>query len=86
MNERGARCRGMAKASVLRKKRCYAHEERIIDRRHGYRGRTLRGENSLFVLVLMTLVSGCASLISNSENFYRDAPRRPIHWREYLTD
>jgi hypothetical protein len=40
----------------------------------------------LFVLLLMTVVSGCASLISNSENFYRDAPRRPINWREYLTD
>jgi uncharacterized protein YceK len=41
---------------------------------------------ALFVLVLMTVISGCSSLISNSETFYRDMPRRPINWREYLTD
>ena len=41
---------------------------------------------SLAVILLSTLVSGCASVISNSERFYENMPRRPINWREYLTD
>jgi hypothetical protein len=40
---------------------------------------------ALFVFLLITVVSGC-SVISNSESFYKDIPRRPINWREYLTD
>ena len=40
----------------------------------------------LFALLLMTLVSGCSSVISNSESYYKNQPRRPINWREYLTD
>jgi hypothetical protein len=36
--------------------------------------------------LLMIAVCGCSSVISNSESFYRDMPRRPINWREYLTD
>ena len=40
----------------------------------------------LSIILLITLVSGCSSVISNSENFYKDIPRRPINWREYMTD
>jgi hypothetical protein len=31
-------------------------------------------------------ITGCSSVISNSEGFYKDRPRRPINWREYMTD
>jgi hypothetical protein len=41
---------------------------------------------ALFILLLITAGAGCSSVISNSESFYRDIPRRPINWREYLTD
>jgi uncharacterized protein YceK len=41
---------------------------------------------ALFICLLITPVSGCSSVINNSESFYRDIPRRPINWREYLTD
>jgi len=40
----------------------------------------------LSLILLITFVSGCSSVISNSENFYKDIPRRPINWREYMTD
>jgi hypothetical protein len=40
----------------------------------------------LFVVVLITFISGCGSVVGNSERFYRDIPRRPINWHEYLTD
>jgi len=38
------------------------------------------------LVLLVTLVSGCSSVIGNSEDFYKDMPRRRINWREYLTD
>ena len=41
---------------------------------------------TLFILLLMTIVSGCSSAISNSESYYQNIPRRPINWREYMTD
>jgi hypothetical protein len=41
---------------------------------------------ALAIILLITLISGCSSVISNSESFYKDIPRRPINWREYLTD
>jgi hypothetical protein len=42
---------------------------------------------SLIALVLLlAFVSGCGSVASNSESFYQNTPRRPINWREYLTD
>jgi uncharacterized protein YceK len=41
---------------------------------------------ALLVLLLVIVVSGCSSVISNSESFYQNIPRRPINWREYLTD
>jgi hypothetical protein len=40
----------------------------------------------LAVVLLTSSLSGCSSVISNSESYYRDIPRRPINWREYLTD
>ena len=44
-------------------------------------------KNGLFVvLLLITFASGCSSVCSNSEAFYKDIPRRPINWREYMTD
>jgi hypothetical protein len=39
----------------------------------------------LSLSLLITLLCGC-SVISNSEEFYKDMPRRRINWREYLTD
>lgn len=46
------------------------------------------GTWKLFVAALMLLnfLCACASVLDNSENFYRDRPRRPINWREILTD
>jgi hypothetical protein len=44
------------------------------------------GNFALFIVLLITVASGCSSVISNSERFYQDRPRRPINWREYLTD
>jgi len=41
---------------------------------------------ALFALLLMTVVSGCSSVISTSEGYYQNKPREPINWREYLTD
>jgi len=41
---------------------------------------------SLSIALLTTVVSGCSSVIRNSEDFYKDIPRRRINWREYLTD
>ncbi len=41
---------------------------------------------SLFILLLMTIVSGCSLAISNSESYYQNTPRQPINWREYMTD
>jgi hypothetical protein len=40
----------------------------------------------LFIVLLITVLSGCSSVISTSENFYKDRPPRRINWREYLTD
>jgi len=40
----------------------------------------------LAMVLLMTILSGCSSVVSNSEKFYQDRPRRPINWREYMTD
>ena len=40
----------------------------------------------LSMVIVSTLVCGCSSVISNSENFYKNIPRRPINWREYLSD
>jgi hypothetical protein len=38
------------------------------------------------MVFLTTLMSGCGSVAKNSESFYQNIPRRPINWREYLTD
>jgi len=38
------------------------------------------------LLLLMNLVSGCSAVLANSESYYQNQPRRPINWREYLTD
>jgi hypothetical protein len=44
-------------------------------------------KNGLFVvLLLITFAFGCSSVCSNSEAFYKDIPRQPINWREYMTD
>jgi hypothetical protein len=40
----------------------------------------------LWGVLLGIFVCGCGSVISDSENFYKGIPRRPINWREYLTD
>ena len=40
----------------------------------------------LSIMLLIGVLSGCSSVISNSEGFYKDRPRRPINWREYMTD
>ncbi|HVO95456.1 MAG TPA: hypothetical protein VMT22_21550 [Terriglobales bacterium] len=33
-----------------------------------------------------TLLSACSEVIHNSASYYENIPRRPINWREYLTD
>ncbi|MDP9130739.1 MAG: hypothetical protein M3N35_10160 [Candidatus Binatota bacterium] len=38
----------------------------------------------LSAILLITMVSGCGSVIANSESFYQNMPRRPINWNEYL--
>ncbi len=48
--------------------------------------RAARWKALLAALLLASVFCACASLLSNSENFYRDRPRRPINWREILTD
>jgi hypothetical protein len=40
----------------------------------------------LSAILLITMVSGCGSVVTNSESYYQNNPRRPINWREYLTD
>lgn len=40
----------------------------------------------LSVVLLTTILSGCSSVIRNSEDFYKDTQPRRINWREYLTD
>jgi hypothetical protein len=40
----------------------------------------------LGLVLLANLALGCASVVRNSEEFYKDMPRRRINWREYLTD
>ena len=40
----------------------------------------------LSAILLIPLISGCGSVVANSESFYQNNPRRPINWREYLTD
>jgi hypothetical protein len=44
------------------------------------------GRWRLTLVLSLALLSGCASVIGNSENFYQDMPRRPTNWREYLSD
>lgn len=41
---------------------------------------------TMSIILLITFISGCSSVINNSENFYKDMPRRRINWREYMTD
>jgi hypothetical protein len=41
---------------------------------------------ALVVPLLVVFVAGCGSVVKNSESFYQNMPRRPINWREYLTD
>ena len=38
------------------------------------------------IVSVIAVLCGCSSVINNSEDFYKDRPRRPINWREYLTD
>ncbi|HEX7232215.1 MAG TPA: hypothetical protein VF452_17620 [Candidatus Binatia bacterium] len=38
------------------------------------------------IVSVIAIMWGCSGVISNSEGFYKDRPRRPINWREYLTD
>ena len=40
----------------------------------------------LSIVVLIAVLSGCSSVISNSEGFYKDRPRGRINWREYTSD
>jgi uncharacterized protein YceK len=40
----------------------------------------------LFTLLLITLISGCSEVLTNSEKYYENQRRRRINWREYLTD
>jgi hypothetical protein len=48
--------------------------------------RAARWKTLLVALLLMNFFWSCASVLRDSESFYRDRPRRPINWREILTD
>ena len=48
--------------------------------------KVMRMALGLSVVWLTIVLSGCSSVVSNSESFYKDIPRRPINWREYMTD
>ena len=37
----------------------------------------------LSIALLIAVLSGCSSVISDSERFYKDRPRERINWREY---
>ena len=50
------------------------------------RSTVMRMTGGLSVVLLTTVLSSCSSVVSNSESFYKDIPRRPINWREYMTD
>src|SRR5215510_5161045 len=39
-----------------------------------------------FVFLLLLVISGCSSVLQNSETFYRDHPPGPIHWHEGYED
>lgn len=43
-------------------------------------------KTALLIVLFVTLASRCSSVISNSEEFYKDMRRRAINWREYLSD
>ena len=36
-----------------------------------------------FIFLLLLVISGCSSVLQNSETFYRDHPPGPIRWHEY---
>jgi hypothetical protein len=40
----------------------------------------------LLSVLLLLLLSNCSSILQNSQEFYKDNPRRRINWREILTD
>lgn len=54
--------------------------------RMAVRSKLVRIRLFLSLVVLTAALTGCSSVISNSESFYKDIPRRPINWREYMTD
>ena len=37
----------------------------------------------LSIALLIAVLSGCSSVISDSEHFYKDRPRERINWHEY---
>ena len=40
----------------------------------------------LSIALLIAVLSGCSSVISDSEHFYKDQPRGRINWREYMSN
>lgn len=43
-------------------------------------------EISLALVFMINLISGCSSVIQNTQSYYETNPREPINWREYETD
>jgi uncharacterized protein YceK len=39
----------------------------------------------LSIVLLIAVLSGCSSVISDSERFYKDQPRGRTNWREYTS-
>jgi len=39
-----------------------------------------------FIFLLLLVISGCSSVLQNSETFYRDHPPGRIHWHEGYED
>jgi hypothetical protein len=44
------------------------------------------GKTVVSIVLLIAVLSGCSSVISNSERFYEEHPRGRINWHEYMTD
>ena len=40
----------------------------------------------LSIALLIAVLSGCSSVIGDSERFYKDRPRQRTNWREYMSD
>ena len=43
-------------------------------------------QKAILWILLIAVLSGCSSAVSNSEGFYKDRVPGRINWREYTSD